>query len=97
VDFLGIGFGEVLLILVVALIIWGPGRIVEIGLKMGKLARNLRRATFDLTSQVTRELDIEDKKEADSAADSKKPQSHQDSESRDKQIFQNNGDSAKAE
>jgi len=57
VDLFGIGFGEIMLVLVVALVIWGPGRIVEIGLKMGKLARTLRRATFDLTTQVTKELE----------------------------------------
>lgn len=56
-DFFGIGFGEIVLILVVALVIWGPGRIVEIGLKLGKVARTLRRATFDLTTQVTKELE----------------------------------------
>jgi sec-independent protein translocase protein TatA len=79
VDFFGIGFGEVLLILIVALIVWGPGRIVEIGTKMGKLARNLRRATSDLTSQLTKELDIEDKKKSGPAANSRNPQSQEDS------------------
>ncbi len=58
-DFLGIGGWEVLLILVIALIIWGPGRIAEIGRTLGKMARTLRKATFDLTAQVTKE--IEDK------------------------------------
>ena len=56
-DFFGIGFGEVILILVVALIIWGPNRIVEIGMKLGKITRALRKATFDITNQVTRELE----------------------------------------
>jgi len=56
-EFFGIGTGEVLLILVVALIIWGPARVVEIGRTMGKMVRTLRKATVDLTSQVTRELD----------------------------------------
>ena len=61
-DFFGIGFGEIILILVVALVIWGPSRIAEIGLKLGKVTRALRKATFDLTTQVTRELEsaIED-------------------------------------
>ena len=60
-------------VLVVALVIWGPGRIVEIGLKMGKLARTLRRATFDLTTQVTKELEgaVEDK--SNRAAEDKPP------------------------
>ncbi|MFC2032716.1 twin-arginine translocase TatA/TatE family subunit [Chloroflexota bacterium] len=60
-EFFGIGMGEIVLILVVALIIWGPGRVVEIGQTMGKVVRTLRKATFDLMSQVTKELEIEEK------------------------------------
>ncbi len=67
-DFFGIGFGEILLVLVVALMIWGPGRIVEISLKMGKIARNLRRVTSNLATQLTRELDLENNESPDSAA-----------------------------
>lgn len=67
-DFFGIGLGEVLLILVVALIVWGPKRLPEIARTMGKTIRALRKATYDITSQVTRELDIQEKetKEKDS-------------------------------
>ena len=61
-DFLGIGGWEILLILVVAVIVWGPGRIAEIGRTLGKLARNFKKASFDLTSQVSKELE-EQKKE----------------------------------
>ncbi len=60
-DFFGIGTGEVLLILVVALIVFGPGRIVEIGRTLGKMMNTLKKASFDLTSQVTRELEGEEK------------------------------------
>ncbi len=59
--FLDIGAGEIILILVVALIIWGPGRIPEIARTMGRVIYNLRKATFDLTSQVTKEIDGEEK------------------------------------
>ena len=60
-DFFGMGMWEVLLVLVVALIIWGPGRIAEIGKTLGKMARALKKATFDLTAQVTKEVEGEDK------------------------------------
>ena len=60
-DFFGIGLGEVLLILVVALIIWGPKRLPQIARTIGKTTRALRKATYDLTSQVTKELDIEER------------------------------------
>ena len=60
-DFFGIGMGEILLILVIALIMWGPGRIVEIGRTLGKIVRTLRKASSDLTAQVTKELEKEEK------------------------------------
>ena len=60
-DFLGMGTGEILLILIIALIIWGPGRIVEIGRTLGKTVRTLKKASFDLTSQLTKELEEQDR------------------------------------
>ncbi len=56
-----IGSAEILLILVVALIIWGPGRIVEIGRTLGRMMRTLKKASLDLTTQVTKELEQEEK------------------------------------
>ncbi|MFH1169851.1 MAG: twin-arginine translocase TatA/TatE family subunit [Chloroflexota bacterium] len=56
-DFFGIGSGELLLILIVALIIWGPGRLPEIARTLGKTVRTVRRATYELTNAVTREVE----------------------------------------
>ena len=61
-DFFGMGMGEVLLILVVALIILGPGRIAEVGRTLGKMARTLKKATFDLTAQISKEMEEPDKR-----------------------------------
>ena len=58
-DFLGMGMGEILLILIVALIIFGPGRIVEIGRTLGKTVRILKKASSDLTAQLSKELEGE--------------------------------------
>ena len=55
------GMGEILLILLVALIIWGPERIVEVGRTLGKVARTLKKTSFDLTSQISKELEMEEK------------------------------------
>ena len=59
--FFDMGPLEILLILVVALIIWGPGRIPEIARTLGKTMRALKKATFDLTTAISKEIDIEEK------------------------------------
>ena len=56
-DFFGMGMGEILLILVVALIIWGPGKIPEIARTLGRIVYTLRKASFDLTTEVTKEIE----------------------------------------
>jgi len=56
-DFFGIGPLEILLILVIAMIILGPQKLPEIGRTLGRVMRTFRKATFDLTAQVTKELE----------------------------------------
>ncbi len=56
-NFLGIGPGELLLILILAFIIFGPKRLPEIGRTLGKTMRELRNASQDLTSQFREELE----------------------------------------
>ena len=64
-DIFGVGPGEMLLVLVVALIIWGPGKLPEIARTLGRTVRALKKATFDLTTTVTREIEgKEDNKSA---------------------------------
>ena len=60
--FLDMGMGEIVLILVVALILLGPDKVPEIARTLGKVMRNLRKATADFTTTLTREIDTEDKK-----------------------------------
>jgi Tat protein translocase TatB subunit len=55
--FLGIGTWEILLILILALIILGPGKLTEIARTLGKTVRAIRKASADLTTAVTRELE----------------------------------------
>ena len=61
-DFFGMGMAEILLILVVALIIGGPGRVAEVGRTLGKIMRTLKKMTFDLTAQITKETEEQEKK-----------------------------------
>ena len=56
-DFLGIGPWEILLILVLALILMGPGRIQEVARTLGKTLRAIKKASADLTTAVTKELE----------------------------------------
>ncbi|MDP6631895.1 MAG: Sec-independent protein translocase protein TatB [Dehalococcoidales bacterium] len=58
--FLDMGMAEILLVIVIALIIWGPGRLPEIARTMGKAVSTLRRTSSELTSQIKRELGEEE-------------------------------------
>jgi Tat protein translocase TatB subunit len=58
-DFFGIGPWEILLILVLALIIMGPGKIPGIARTLGRTIRAIKKASADLTAAVTRELDAD--------------------------------------
>ena len=60
-NFLDMGIGEILLILVVALIIWGPGKVPEIARMLGRIVATLRKTSFDLTTQIRKELEEEEK------------------------------------
>ncbi len=55
-DIFGIGPLELLFVLVVALLLLGPGKMVEMARTLGKYARDLQRAT----SEVPRLLSLED-------------------------------------
>lgn len=59
-DFFGIGFGEILLVLIIALIVFGPGRLPEAARTIGKYARLLRRMSSEFTDAVKKEMDIDD-------------------------------------
>ncbi len=61
-DLFGMGTGEILLIVVVALIIWGPGRAIEISRTLGKMLHNFKKAAFDLTEQISKETGEQEKK-----------------------------------
>ena len=76
-DFFGIGPLEVLFILLIALIAFGPGKMPEIARGIARAVRSLRKATMDLTTEVSREfkdLEVEElaKKQAPGKADRKK-------------------------
>ncbi len=50
-SFFGMGGMEVMVIMIVALIIFGPGKLPEIGAQVGKAVRDFRRTTNELTRE----------------------------------------------
>jgi sec-independent protein translocase protein TatA len=52
-----LGFGEILIILVLALIIFGPRRLPEMGRTIGRSLRDFRRATSDIRTELESEVD----------------------------------------
>ena len=53
---LGIGVVEILFILVIALVIFGPARLPEIARALGKGMYWMRNASSNLTQQISKEL-----------------------------------------
>ena len=71
-NFLDMGIMEILLILVVALVIWGPGKIPEIARNLGKFMNAMKKMSFDLTTQVKKELELEEKESSSSSGSKEK-------------------------
>ena len=55
-EFFGMGAMEVLLILIVGFIVFGPGKLPQIARNLGKGVRTFKKAASDLTAEVTREF-----------------------------------------
>lgn len=52
-----IGFPEMILIFVVALLVFGPKRLPELGRSLGRGLSEFRRASSDLKNSIEREID----------------------------------------
>jgi TatA/E family protein of Tat protein translocase len=59
----GLGVPEILLIMVVALIVFGPRKLPEIGRTLGKALGEFRKATDDLKNTIEREVRIDELKQ----------------------------------
>jgi TatA/E family protein of Tat protein translocase len=62
-EFLGMGPLEIVIVLLVAIIAFGPGRLPQLARNLGKGIQAFKRATTDLTAEVTKEFDDLDKEE----------------------------------
>ena len=54
-----IGTPELLVIFVIALVVFGPRRLPELGRSLGRTIAEFKRATSDLQSTLEREIDLE--------------------------------------
>jgi len=57
-----LGFPELMLIFLVALVVFGPKRLPDIGRSIGKALGEFKRATNDLKSTLEEEVRIDDQK-----------------------------------
>ncbi len=60
---LGVGLWEILLILIIALMAFGPGKMVEIARQMGKVFHQIRNFSQNLKTELTKEIDTTEEKE----------------------------------
>lgn len=48
----GLGFGELVVILILALILFGPGKLPKVGYALGASIREFKRATHEIASDL---------------------------------------------
>jgi Tat protein translocase TatB subunit len=59
-NILGMGPAELLLIFVIALIVFGPGKLPDLARTLGKAMREIRRMSLEVTAEFAKELrDVE--------------------------------------
>lgn len=63
----GLGPTELVIILVIALIIFGPKRLPEMGKAIGKAINEFKRSSQEIQEQVTKSVSLEDEKKTPSA------------------------------
>ena len=55
-NILGIGPAELIVVFIIALIVFGPGRLPELARTLGKAMRELRRMSLEVTAEFVKEL-----------------------------------------
>src|SRR5262249_1771085 len=67
-DMFGIGSGEILLILLIVFLIYGPERLPEMAQKLGKAFLHVKNASDEMKNAVHRELSQPEKKSIDESS-----------------------------
>lgn len=52
------GPAEIILILIIALIVFGPGKLPEIGSALGRSIREFRKASSELTQELSKTMEV---------------------------------------
>jgi TatA/E family protein of Tat protein translocase len=65
---MGLGMGEILLILVIALVVFGPRKLPELGKSLGQAMSQFRRASDDFKRTWEQEVEIEKTRKTDTAS-----------------------------
>jgi TatA/E family protein of Tat protein translocase len=60
-SFMGMGPLEILLILVLGFLFFGPEKLPQMAAKAGRLYRNFKKATFDLSKSISNEVEYDEK------------------------------------
>ena len=60
-----IGMPELIIILVIALIIFGPRKLPELGKSLGRSINEFKKASTELQNTLEREIETEERKERD--------------------------------
>jgi TatA/E family protein of Tat protein translocase len=65
---MGLGMGEILLILVIALVVFGPRKLPELGKSLGQAMSQFRRASDDFKRTWEQEVEIEKTRKSDTTS-----------------------------
>jgi len=59
----GVGLSEVTVILILALLIFGPKKLPELGKQLGKTLKSLKKASNEFQNEIDKVINEEEKKE----------------------------------
>ena len=66
----GVGLPEVTVILILALLIFGPKKLPELGKQLGKTLKSLKKASNEFQNEIDQVINEEDKKESPKSIES---------------------------